>query len=90
MKKFFNNENKTAMQFAKEYMQTDECKKKVKQGIIEHFKTGECPSLGLNEYTELLNDDDWEEIAKEVGDRISIVGNVAFTSKYYQSCKSFG
>lgn len=77
-------------QFTNEYMQSDECKNKLKQSIIEHFKTDECPTLGLNEFTELLSDADWEEIAKEVGDRISIVGDVAFTSKSYQSCKSFG
>ena len=64
-----------------EYLKSAECKNELKKSIIDFLVNDEeFGHMELdNTVKSLLNEQDWKEIAKAVGEDITVVGNLVFT-----------
>ena len=72
----------TINQMVSENLQTTACKEQLKKSIIDYFvNDGEYGFMKIDEIVKsILNEQDWKDIAKAIGEDIQVVGDLAFTN----------
>ena len=71
-----------------EFMKSEEYKKQAKQCIIDYLKSEESDGyIKVDDALDgILDDNDWKEIAKEVGEGITKMGEYVFTRDGIINC----
>ena len=68
-------------QVVNEYLKTAEAKQEAKQMLVEYFNDEDNDGfmqLGYEFDVMGFNDDDWKDVAKEVGEDIYKIGNIVY------------